>query len=299
MKNLDLECVPAWRYCQIPRGQKGPRYAGWQSKPYTLDQIDSTGNVGVLLGPVSGGLCALDFDGPSAWTWWDEHIGTPIPTTITWASGKPSRCQMAFTVPEPYWAYIKTLKIATAEGEGFEFRWAGGQSVVPPSLHPTTGAEYFWVQAPSTTDLSDIPDAVLAYWLEQANPAPATQPSGAEISPPTGDEIAQIYEDLKRFYPVLGYDRWTVATWVACRELGDADGLAVMQYHWPEKDTGEYALLLKSRTRPTRPARIGSIIAWIREHDANYRPARAYTGTEALQVMRRDDYKIRNLIRNG
>ena len=298
MKNLDLECVPAWHYCAIPRGQKGPRYAGWQHTYYTLDQIDATGNVGVLLGPPSAGLCALDFDGPTAWTWWDQHIGIEIPNTITWASGKPSRCQMAFAVPETYWPYIKTLKIATGEGEGFEFRWTGGQSVVPPSLHPTTGGEYFWVQAPSVTDLLVIPDAVLAYWLEQVNPAPATQHTDAEITPPTGDEIAKIYEDLKRFYPTLGYDRWSIATWVACRELGPNDGLAVMRYFWPEKVAGEYANLLKSNSRPAKPATIGSIIAWIRQHDANYRPPREYTGTQALPVLKRDDYRIRNLIRN-
>ena len=258
MKNLDLECVPAWRYCAIPRGQKGPRYAGWQTKPYTLDQIAADGNVGVLLGPPSAGLCALDFDGPSAWAWWDQHIGTEIPTTITWASGRPSRCQMAFRVPEAYWPYIKTVKIATGEGEGFEFRWTGAQSVVPPSLHPDTGAEYFWVQAPRVTDLIEIPDAVLARWLEQVNPAP--DPVVPEVYPQTGnDEAVALAEQLKQLYPELDYDIWTRVTWAFCNELGRGAGVTIMRYFWPEQTAGEYDRVVRGAAPEGRRCTIGTI----------------------------------------
>ena len=298
MKNLDLECVPTWRFCTIPHGQKGPRYAGWQTRPYTLEQIDPINNVGVLLGPLSGGLCALDFDGTTAWTWFDQQFpDLNMPATCAWSSGRRNRCQMAFRVPEAYWDYLKTIKIPTGEAEGFEFRWTGGQSVVPPSVHPTTQQEYFWVQAPSVTDLAELPDAILCHWLLQTNPAPATLHTDAEIPPPTGDEITRIYEDLKRFYPTLGYDRWSIATWVACRELGQTDGLAVMRYFWPEKDAGEYANLLKSNSRPAKPATIGSIITWIRQHDADYQPTRTYTGLQALHKMKQERYRIKNLAR--
>jgi hypothetical protein len=284
MKNLDLECVPAWRFCNIPHGQKGPRYAGWQTRPYRLEQIDPMNNVGVLLGPLSGGLCALDFDGTSAWSWFDQQFpDLKMPATCAWTSGRTDRCQMAFRVPEAYWDYLKTIKIPTGEAEGFEFRWTGGQSVVPPSVHPTTQREYFWVQAPSVTDLAELPEAILSYWLLQANPAPATLHTDTEIPPPTGDEITRIYEDLKRFYPTLGYDRWSIATWVACRELGPNNGLAVMKYLWPEEHPGEYANLLKSTGRPAKPATIGSIIAWIRQHDADYRPRRQMEPQDTAQ----------------
>lgn len=258
MQNLDLECVPAWRFCTIPRGQKGPRYAGWQSIPYTLDQVDATGNVGVLLGPVSGGLCALDFDGPSAWRWWDRHIGTAIPETVTWASGKPGRCQMAFTVPEAYWEHIKTLKIPTGDHEGFEFRWTGGQSVVPPSLHPDTEEEYFWVRSPSTTDLAELPEAVLCYWLEQANPE--AEPVTAPVYPKIGDdEAVAMAEQLKRYYPKLDYDTWTRVTWAFCNELGSSNGLSIMRWFYPEETAGEYDRLVGGRPPTGKRCTMGTV----------------------------------------
>ena len=52
----------------ITIGQKGPRFAGWQNT--TIQEMDDpaylreleTGNIGVLLGEASGGLCAIDID---------------------------------------------------------------------------------------------------------------------------------------------------------------------------------------------------------------------------------------------
>lgn len=258
MQNLDLECVPAWRFCTIPRGQKGPRYANWQSIPYTLDQVDATGNVGVLLGPASAGLCALDFDGPSAWRWWDETIGIAIPDTITWASGKPGRCQMAFTVPDAYWEYIKTLKLPTGEAEGFEFRWTGGQSVLPPSLHPDTGAEYFWVRSPSTTDLAELPEEVLCYWLRLSNPV--TEPMTAPVYPKIGDdEAVAMAEQLKRYYPKLDYDTWTRVTWAFCNELGSSNGLSIMRWFYPEETAGEYDRLARGKPPSGRRCTMGTV----------------------------------------
>lgn len=53
----------------VPRGKKAPRAAGWQkhtladmTRPEYLASLNHGGNVGVLLGHASAGLCALDFD---------------------------------------------------------------------------------------------------------------------------------------------------------------------------------------------------------------------------------------------
>ena len=129
MKDLNLECLPNWRYCRIPYATKGPRDAGWQNNPLELTQVPDDMNIGVLLGPASGGIAALDFDGPLAWDWWDANIGIAIPDTVTWTSGKPGRCQMAFYVEDIFWEHLATKKVDVGEGQGFEFRWTGGQSV--------------------------------------------------------------------------------------------------------------------------------------------------------------------------
>jgi hypothetical protein len=273
MRNLNLECVPSWRFCNIPRGQKGPRSAGWQKNPIELRDIDDDGNIGVLLGPASSGLCALDFDGPTAWTWFDQTFGIKLPDTIAWASGKPGRCQMAFSVPEPYWPWLKTLKIATGEREGFELRWTGGQSVLPPSLHPDTGQEYFWVYEPQHTDLAELPDAILAYWLGASNPVIPKSDPEQELPEVTEQDVIDTYTELKRCYPELDYDRWSRATWIVTRQLGVNDGLAVMRYLYAEKEPGEYQNLLKGGN-PNKPATMGSIVAWIRERNPDFRKRR-------------------------
>ena len=301
MKNLELECLPSWRFCRIPRGQKGPRYAGWQTEYLTLDQIGEGHNVGVILGPASAGVAALDFDGTSAWSWFTQNFpDLEIPRTVSWASGRTDRCQMAFTVPPAYWDSLKTIKIATGEREGFEFRWTGGQSVLPPSLHPDTGQEYFWVNAPDQTDLATLPDPILCHWLLAANPAPATHVAAGDLPPPTASEIAEIYADLKQFYPNLGYDRWCTAAWVAVRELGTGDGVALMKHLWPEQVAGEYQKLVSSANpNHSRVATIGSVIHWIRQIDPRYTPARTLTGMAAVNHLRRERNKLKNLIRNG
>jgi hypothetical protein len=269
MKDLELALLPAWRYCNIPRGQKGPRSAGWQRQHHTLAEIDPAGNVGVILGPASGGVAALDFDGPSAWLWWDQEIGIEIPATVSWASGKPGRCQMAFEIPEPYWDHIRTLKIATGDREGFEFRWSGGQSVVPPSLHPDTQQEYFWVRPPSHGPVVHIPDAVLARWLIRCNPEPAVVRDTYTERPPNNDQVVAIYEQLKQCYPTLDFDRWSRATWAISREIGQAAGVDVMKYFWPEQTAGEYSQLFVSSYKG-RPTTLGTIVEWIRERRPEY-----------------------------
>lgn len=264
MKNIDLECVPDWRFCNIPRGEKGPRSAGWQKTPLTLEQINQDGNVGVLLGPLSGGLCALDFDGASAWTWFEQTFNRTFhPTTICWSSGKDSRCQAAYYIPEQYWRYLRTHKIATGEAEGFEFRWTGCQSVLPPSLHPGTGYEYFWVAGPATTELEPIPEDILIYWLQLSNPErPPIEREDVDFSTVTDakfNDLNSILTDLQKYYPTLTYDDWMRISFATASEIGnDAAGL-LLNSLWPEQERGEYRRLLRGRD-PGRSPTVRSLV---------------------------------------
>lgn len=270
MKNIELECVPNWRFCTIPRGEKGPRSAGWQRQYNRLEQIPQDTNIGVLLGAPSGGIVALDFDGASAWTWFSQNFDIEIPNTVMWTSGKDSRCQMAFEIPNEYWDYLRTQKIATGEGEGFEFRWTGCQSVLPPSTL-NDGRTYEWIRSPSHFNIASMPDALLAYWLNISNPVYNAEPVDTSIVyKHSQDEVVQIYEEFKRQYPQLDYDRWARATWIICRELGNTDGLAVMKYFYPETKAGDYNILFKSKhTGPV--CSLGTIIEWIRERNPEYK----------------------------
>ena len=264
MKDSELKLVPGWRYCNVTPGDKRPYPAGWQRRQLTLDQIEST-NVGVLLGPQSHGVMALDFDGASAWSWFDHTIGCALPETVTWTSGKASRCQMAFQVPSTYWMWVKTLKITRsrtaliAEGEGFEFRWAGGQSVVPPS-RLQDGRQYTWLAAPSTTPVAELPDEIMAYWLEHSNPdVPDTPPRDlSQVTAADLDEIQLLLEQVRGRLGNLDYDTWRTVAWATAHHMGVNTAQTLMNQYWPERKRGEYRQLYQGYCAERSPT-IGSI----------------------------------------
>ena len=121
----------------IPRGQKGPVAKGWQNIKLPQTQgIDyqralNQGNIGVLLGAPSNGLCAVDIDS-------DEELEAflalnPIlrGTLITkGARGAQIWCKIDGDYPP-------LTKLKTESGQDFgEWRAEGGQSVIH-GTHPT------------------------------------------------------------------------------------------------------------------------------------------------------------------
>jgi hypothetical protein len=264
MQNLELECIPGWRYCNVRAGEKAPYPANWQQRPLALRDIESA-NVGLLLGPTSHGVCALDFDGTSAWSWFERNIGCELPPTATWTSGKQDRCQMAFRVPSTYWLWIRTLKITHTRtdeiepGEGFEFRWAGAQSVMPPStLHD--GRCYEWIRSPGQVGVAELPDGVLAYWLTHANPDVPETPTRDLTALTDADvwDIESLLMVLQQKYATLDYDTWRTTAWATAHHIGAPAAGVLMHQYWPERERGEYQRLYKTYNAERSP-RIGSI----------------------------------------
>lgn len=269
MKYIELEVMPKWRYCNVRAGEKIPYPAGWQNNPRTIQDIEST-NVGLLLGPVSGGIVALDFDGPSAWTWFAQRIGCDLPPTVMWTSGKDSRCQMVFTVPADYWDYIRTQKIVhtkddlISDGEGFEFRWAGCQSVMPPSTL-SDGRNYAWLRSTVESSVAELPDAVLAYWLTVGenktvlNTNPIEDLNIDDIDEEKFTELSRVLERVKQQYPNPDYDTWMRIAFASASEVGNSVAAVLLATLWPEKERGEYSRLLASRD-PSRSPTIKSLV---------------------------------------
>lgn len=57
--------------------------------------------IGVFLGPASGGLLAIDLDGPRSEAKFQQMNGRPsshLPKALAWSSGKTKRCQEDFFV---------------------------------------------------------------------------------------------------------------------------------------------------------------------------------------------------------
>jgi hypothetical protein len=285
MDDFILHQQTTWRYCRVRDGEKRPYPANWQNTPLELWAVDS-GNVGLLLGPVSEGTCAIDFDGHSAYTW-AESQGidlTNLPTTPMWSSGKPGRCQMAFGVPNQYWLLLNTLKVPTwwdietrRAIEGIEFRWTGCQSVVPPSRHPDTGRPYEWL-IDAMNPMAGIPDDILSVWLNYRpviapnnSTATANEPDWQQLQDTEIEDINQLLTALKSHYPVLEHDVWRDVAWAVARGVGRSAGEILMKEYYPEQRHGEYANQLYRNYNIVRSPGPGRIVMLIRERDPDFR----------------------------
>ncbi|MCC3473300.1 MULTISPECIES: bifunctional DNA primase/polymerase [unclassified Microcoleus] len=154
-----LEIPENWSLVPV-RGKK-PYQKGWNSKQYDrleiLAELESGKATGLGL-KLGNGLLAVDIDGESAAKLLVKLAGenslTDFPRTTAWTSGRQSRKQCLFSVPEKDWCRLRNLRIGTGiagddgKEECLEFRWLGTQSVLPPSVHPTTNKPYIWLKNP-------------------------------------------------------------------------------------------------------------------------------------------------------
>jgi hypothetical protein len=178
-------------------GDKRPYRVDWQNETLLTrkkliaviqqgDTITRNGNptktypqgYGLRTGQVSGGILAIDADGPAAQDKLTQ-LGE-LPHTVSFTSGKSGRCQYLLKVPKQYWEVVKTFKINTGvKGEDgknqlLEFRWDGCQSVLPPSVHPETGY-YKWVNSPQDCQIAECPTWVIELFLNQQSTVTSQQ----------------------------------------------------------------------------------------------------------------------------
>ena len=216
--DLDLPLVPIGNHKQ-PLGDR------WQQRPFTATQLIEAINSGgvsvtiknrtkkiqplgfglitgrkITVGGFTHYLMALDQDGASACRRIDVLSGgQPLPKTVAFTSDRPGRCQYLFLIPEQYADAIKTKKIKTGvigddgKAEQLEFRWQNLQSVLPPSVHPTTG-EYRWVDgcAIDETKIAIAPDWIIEQMLIDS----------------VGQNVGKKREATVNFTPRPQYVRW-------------------------------------------------------------------------------------------
>ena len=148
--NLGL-IPPDWAL--TPLREKRAYVAGWNSHPYSIEQVKreleegrATG-IGLISGQWSneGGLVWVDIDGPDAIPALEELAGGPLspifPSTLTISSGKEGRQRMLYRVPTAKLALIPdkaTIKIGIPS---FEILFRSRQGALMGS-HPDTDGYY-------------------------------------------------------------------------------------------------------------------------------------------------------------
>jgi len=261
MKDDQLKLLPDWRYCNIQKGSKVPIGYQWNFHPLDLGSVYTDGNIGLILGPASQGVCAIDFDGEEAIDFWTKEFGIMIDEldTIMWTSGKDYRCQAAFTIPKEYWDVLKKKVV-----NKLEFRWTGGQSVMPPSTLDD-GREYVWINSPQTTTVKQLPDVVLTYWLNMIynDITKYDVVIDNKYETKTYDEEI-VNELLQRIQHNVGnlrgdYDVWRTIAWATCSSIGINNARMLMMYYWPEKTRKEMSTLMSWKQRSDSP-KIGTLI---------------------------------------
>ncbi|AUT04581.1 hypothetical protein CLI64_29515 (plasmid) [Nostoc sp. CENA543] len=194
---LGLKLIPAdWALTPV-LGNKNPYRTDWHKEtPISRQQLAgliSSGDTviskdgkqrkcypqgyGLRTGKWSKGILAVDADGTAAHEKLNQLGG--LPTTVSFTSGKPGRCQYLVRVPQEYWSVIETKKINTGvkgddgKDQLLELRWNGCQSVLPPSVHPETGS-YKWVNSPQDCEIAFCPTWIIEYFLNESTPTTAT-----------------------------------------------------------------------------------------------------------------------------
>lgn len=121
--------VNGWKNYQEIRATQN-ELMGWFNQP---------ANIGLIMGDISGGIIALDFDDQDAWERWYEQY--PLDTAIAKTS---KGYHVLVRLPTPCPSNWKMIYQGKHVGET---RANGGYIVAPPSTHPT-GDKYTWVFDP-------------------------------------------------------------------------------------------------------------------------------------------------------
>ncbi len=267
-----------WRY--TPVKGKAPFQDKWQKNVFEYDavqqamrRLDATG-YGIVLGEVSGGVVAIDFDGPAAIDYFTKNIMDfdilIILNSVSWTSNKPGRLQVAFNVDKEHWDKLKTKKI-TCDEDYLEFRWNACQSVLPPSMHPDTG-KYEWLVSPDDGIVKQLPAVVLEWWKEQCveREVPLNTPAPMISDDAKVDEVITIIEFLsKHNVGRNNYDLWRDITYAVAYEVGVADAKAIMTMYYPPKKTNEYNKLLRGFDRKLAQ-HIGSLMHYAQQIDPKF-----------------------------
>ncbi|MCW8137700.1 MAG: bifunctional DNA primase/polymerase [Planctomycetota bacterium] len=149
-----------WWAIPIPAREKGPRLPKWQDARIDADDnklyFRPESNIGLILGEPSGGLVDVDLDCVEA-----RQLAPELLPATGMIHGRASSPR------SHYWYVASSAPAGTVRHEApdgstiVELRSTGGQTVVPPSVHPL-GERLGWAAAgePAQVDVAHLDRAV-------------------------------------------------------------------------------------------------------------------------------------------
>jgi uncharacterized membrane protein len=217
---------------QIPYGSKAPQTKDWQNNGIdTLEQartiFKGSHNIGLL--HQHSETATLDIDDEPLAREAFEAMGLNLDDYLSVATPKirgAKGIKPVFRMPEGL--KLETKKLAFSYKEDgkrkahtvFELRGAGGQDVLPPSLHPR-GINYEWVDGypESYSDFLELPSELLNLWQKWEHYTPIMQSANPYFKPieqerkGTNTEMLEVIEkfnesiDIANLLESYGYQR--------------------------------------------------------------------------------------------
>lgn len=192
-------------FLPIPRGEKGPRIYGWQKKtladmenPTYLNSFIEGGNIGVLLGQPSNGLCVIDIDSDE---WVMPFLALNPALAVTLRTRGSRGCSLWLWISG---YYPKAGKIKDTKGNAvMEWRADSQQSVIY-GLHPNGMTYQRIIEAsPVTVAFGEIvwPDGLQSPWKYSTQTGFDVQKSEAKPSPDRsiGHTAPSIIENARKY----------------------------------------------------------------------------------------------------
>ncbi|MFN5193009.1 MAG: bifunctional DNA primase/polymerase [Cyanobacteriota bacterium] len=183
-------------------GQKKAAYlAGWQKQGLSRERLVAEINagraiaIGLICGPLSGGVLIVDHDGASAGSLLQELMGgESLPPTWIWSSGRTGRWAAAYRVPERHWPRMtgiweRRTGVASPDDrkvEGLELRWDGHYSVIVGAHPLTDGYSWFPDRSPADLPMAEAPLPLIEALLKKPEPLPPLEQPMQPMPAPSG-----------------------------------------------------------------------------------------------------------------
>lgn len=178
-----------WALVPIPKGAKGPRGEGWNTRERCVTREADAGKLTANLGLAHAysGTCVIDIDGMDGARKWLADRGVDLdafysaPDAVRISSGRPNRGKLLYRLPAGV-APLPQKKVANGD---LDFRCGTTtgktvQDVLPPSIHPDTGKPYVWEYGDDLIgdwrSPPELPAALLDVWRSIVSAQPVGAP---------------------------------------------------------------------------------------------------------------------------